>query len=585
MTHSNPTFIPGKDKALEDSLIFMQSQLSRLGFNVQPVSWLNPLPHVWSVHVQDQNCPHCFTNGKGASKEAALVSALGEFFERLATNYFWADYWLAEGADTLGFVHYPDEIWVLIEQENQKLIEAPVLLDDYTREVYDAEAQIYLNDLIDINTGQKERGVCALPFIRQSDQTSVYFPVNLIGNLYVSNGMSAGNTPAEAQVQALSEIFERAIKNRILAEGIRLPKIPEQVLKRYPKIYQGIQALKEAGFTLFVQDASLGGHFPVINISLLNPRDGGCFASFGAHPLFEVALERTLTELVQGRALDALDGFPAPSLDMAQVADEHNLETHFIDSSGLVSWHLIADAEDYDYCAWNFSGETRAQRDHLLERLHDLGYQVYIAEYQHLGVYACRILVPGFSEIYPIDELQWHNNNQSVPVRDAILQLAHLQEETLHELQDTLDALEIDDQQKVAAWLGIASASGSQWQTWRLGELGACLALATGDWVRALAFLDNVLLFDHLDHKRKRQYQVLQSLLSMLVEGLEPESFHTSLHAYYGTGLVQQALGWIEGEGLFDALIPEQPATHMSAHQALLNAYQKVQAAKAAVHT
>jgi ribosomal protein S12 methylthiotransferase accessory factor len=36
--------------------------------------------------------------------------------------------------------------------------------------------------------------------------------MNIIGNLYVSNGMSAGNTITEARVQALSEIFERSVK-------------------------------------------------------------------------------------------------------------------------------------------------------------------------------------------------------------------------------------------------------------------------------------------------------------------------------------------------------------------------------------
>ncbi|SQC38839.1 YcaO-like family [Klebsiella pneumoniae] len=38
---------------------------------------------------------------------------------------------------------------------------------------------------------------------------TVYIPMNIVGNLYVSNGMSAGNTRNEARVQGLSEVFER----------------------------------------------------------------------------------------------------------------------------------------------------------------------------------------------------------------------------------------------------------------------------------------------------------------------------------------------------------------------------------------
>lgn len=74
---------------------------------------------------------------------------------------------------------------------------------------------------------------------------------------------------------------------------------------------------------------------------LFNPQNGTCFASFGAHPDFGVALERTVTELLQGRSLKDLDVFNPPSFDDEEVGDHTNLETHFIDSSGLISWDLF----------------------------------------------------------------------------------------------------------------------------------------------------------------------------------------------------------------------------------------------------
>ena len=92
------TFIPGKDAALEDSIAKFQQKLTALGFNIEEASWLNPVPNVWSVHIRDKDCPQCFSNGKGASKKAALASALGEYFERLSTNYFFADFYLGQKA-------------------------------------------------------------------------------------------------------------------------------------------------------------------------------------------------------------------------------------------------------------------------------------------------------------------------------------------------------------------------------------------------------------------------------------------------------------------------------------------------------
>ncbi len=94
--------------------------------------------------------------------------------------------------------------------------------------------------LVDTNSGNFERGICALPYTRVSDNKTYYIPMNIVGNLYVSNGMSAGNTKTEARVQALSEIFERSIKNKILAEGITLPEIPQEILNRYPQVVEAI---------------------------------------------------------------------------------------------------------------------------------------------------------------------------------------------------------------------------------------------------------------------------------------------------------------------------------------------------------
>ena len=90
------TFILGKDAALEDSISKFSTKIDRTGFNIEEASWLNPVPNVWSVHIRDKDCPQCFSNGKGASKKAALASALGEYFERLSTNYFFADFYLGQ---------------------------------------------------------------------------------------------------------------------------------------------------------------------------------------------------------------------------------------------------------------------------------------------------------------------------------------------------------------------------------------------------------------------------------------------------------------------------------------------------------
>ena len=89
---TDKTFIIGKDRDLESTIETMFAKLETLDIHVEEASWLNPVPNVYSVHIRDIDCGLMFTNGKGATRKACLASALGEYFERLSCNYFFADF-------------------------------------------------------------------------------------------------------------------------------------------------------------------------------------------------------------------------------------------------------------------------------------------------------------------------------------------------------------------------------------------------------------------------------------------------------------------------------------------------------------
>ncbi|MCL2899959.1 30S ribosomal protein S12 methylthiotransferase accessory factor YcaO [Brenneria tiliae] len=577
------TFIPGKDAALEDSIARFQQQLQDLGFDIEEASWLNPVPHVWSVHIRDRDCPLCFTNGKGASKKAALASALGEYFERLSTNYFFADFYLGKTIAQSEFVHYPDEKWFAIAPDNT-LPEG--ILDARLREFYDPEQALGASDLIDLQSGNAERGICALPFIRQRDLQKVYIPMNIIGNLYVSNGMSAGNTASEARVQGLSEVFERSIKNRIIAQSISLPAIPQAVLNRYPGVVEAIATLEKEGFPIFAYDASLGGRYPVICVVLFNPANGTCFASFGAHPDFGVALERTVTELLQGRGLKDLDVFTAPTFDVDEVAEHANLETHFIDSSGLISWDMFKDRADYPFVDWSFSGTTEEEFATLMAIFQREDQEVYIADYQHLSVYACRILVPGMSDIYPADDLLLANNAMGAHLRDTLLALPDSRWEKADYLAllQQLDDEGFDDFTRVRELLGIATGKDNAWFTLRIGELKSMLALAGGDLEQALIWAEWTQDFNGsvFPAPRANYYRCLQTLLQLALEPQRnPADYYDAFVSMYGRETVDAAGAAIAGEQSFYGLFAIDDAfAALPAHRSLLAAYEKLQRAK-----
>ena len=568
-------FIIGKDAALETTIAALQARLGALGFGIEERSWLNPVSDVWSVHIRDSDCPLLFTNGKGASKLAALASALGEFFERLGTHYFWTHYYLGNTIAQQAFVHYPQERWFPVDEDDAW---PEAMLNPALREFYDPDYAIDARALIDRNSGNSARGICALPYRRASDGETCWFPVNIIGNLYVSNGMAAGNTAAEARTQALSEILERHVKFRVIREGLCLPDVPESVIARYPRIATSIAELRAAGFGILVKDATLGGNYPVMNVTMLHPNDQGCFASFGAHPRFEVALERALTELLQGRDLDALAGFHEPGFDMEEIADPQNLEIHFVDSSGIISWRFLSDRPDFAFADWDFRGTTAEEFAWLCELIHKTGHDIYIADYAELGVYSCRILVPGMSEIYPVDDLEWDNNSVANDLRPAILNLSGLNDDECGALLDALNELGIADQQPVAPFIGLAAEPDSHWKDLRIGELKTLLALALVDTEAVLEGCEWIRNFGQTDAVRRSVYRCIATILTLS----DAASYRDNLNLLYGGDTVAQAYALLNREQRFMNLeAPGMDLAGCELHQRLLAAYKKVLAAVA----
>ena len=569
------TFIPSKDASLESSIATLLGKLETIGFHVEERSWLNEIENIWSVHVTDRDCTRLFSNGKGGSELAARASALGEFFERLSTNYFWTHFYLGEKIAHNEFVHYPNEQWFPVKGKSKawpKDILTPEL-----QAFYNPHRAVRADQLIDLNSGNAARGICTIPYTRLRDGATVLFPVNVIGNLYVSNGMSAGNTMREARTQALSEIFERDIKFKIIKEGICLPDVPQEVINRFPRIAAGIRGLRAAGFGIVVKDASLGGKYPVMSVTMLHPKDQGIFASFGAHPRFEVALERALTELLQGRALDSLGGFPAPGFDMVEIADAQNLEIHFVDSSGVISWEFLRDTPDYPFVDWNFAATTEEDYNWSVACIHASGHEIYVADFTHLGVYSCRIFVPGMSEIYPIEELQWENNSVGNLVRPAILRLPELNQDESRALLDIFDELDLAENLPITTLIGLAADAGTAWVDLRVGELKTLLGLAAGNKDAALDGCAWINQFEQLSEERSRVYRCIENIL--LLENAE--HYDANLLLLFGAKTLQQAYALVNRQEQFfglNTLGANMEGSGM--HSRLLMAYEKVQRPK-----
>ncbi|OCT29650.1 OsmC domain/YcaO domain-containing protein [Pseudomonas putida] len=578
------TYIPGKDLPLEQTIANMSAILADLGMKIEIASWRNIVPNVWSLHVRDAQSPMCFTNGKGATKEAALASALGEFIERLNCNFFYNDQYWGEDIANAPFVHYPNEQWFM---PGPKDVLPQEILDEYCLEIFNPDGELRGSHLYDTNSGNKARGICSLPFVRQSDGQTVYFPSNLIENLYLSNGMSAGNTLAEAQVQCLSEIFERAVKREILEGELCLPDVPQDVLAKYPGIVAGIQGLEEQGFPVLVKDASLGGEFPVMCVTLMNPRTGGVFASFGAHPSFEVALERSLTELLQGRSFEGLNDLPQPTFESHALTEPNNFVEHFIDSSGVVSWRFFSAKADFEFVEWDFSGQGEDSNEQeaqtLFGILEGLGKEAYMAVYDDLGATACRILVPGYSEIYPVEDLIWDNTNRALGFRADILNLHNLDSRSLKLLYKRLEQVEVDEYTTITTLIGVEFDDNTVWGQLTILELKLLIQLALQRFEEAKELVEMFLQFNDNTVERGLFYQALNVVLEVVLDDeLEMDDYVSNFRRMFGNERMDAALGSVDGSVRFYGLTPTSLKLEgLDRHLRLVESYKKLHAARA----
>ncbi|WP_310441095.1 YcaO-like family protein [Sulfurimonas sp.] len=504
-----------KSAPLEESIVKMQTVLADVGCKTTFSQEKHPLEHCYSVNLSSVEAPnHIYSNGKGVLSDASMASALGEYIERLQTNNFFVDFYLPKRKQ------YPDE---MAFEFGGKFLNEELL------EMYDPEGELSSEDLVDYNSDYLDK-ILTLPFTKYSSKESVYFPINILSNLYVSNGLATGNTPKEAQVQALSEIYERHAKLRIIKNGYALPKFPDELLKSYDKVYRDVASLREQGYIVEVLDASLGGEFPVTAISLINPKNATLFVSFGAHPILEVSLERTMTELMQGRSLENLDTFETPTFDMSIIEDSFNLESHFVDSNGKLGFGFLSSKKSFEFSPWRYHG-TSSEDEHsfLLNILNKMGKELYIREYNYLGFYSCQIVVPSISEVYPIEDLTYNNKNSGKTIRDMVLNFSS------HEAEHILDEIDgLDNSLNVEKYIGVIFKNN-----FTMAEFKAHIYLLMGDREAALELLES---------GENRLGHVVAELIRMDEDGLDFEDYREGLFNIFTRETVEKAVQILEKE-------------------------------------
>lgn len=346
---------------------------------------------------------HIGQNGKGVTREFALASGYAELMERIQSNYFYVGAFDNELRAYNGFQYAPDEKEFVIE-EFMKSYEKPLrpMTDRLQKKsgLHDGK-EIYQQCCYG-DTLQHEMDFSTLPFQNLQTEEIVYIPVPILRDIYATNGTCAGNVRCEAIVQGLSEIIERNHNMQVLTKQITPPVVPEDYLKKFP-VYSVVQNIqKDTKCKLIIKDCSLGTGFPVIAAALISRESHKYIVKFGAHPVFEIALERTLTEMFQGRSIAEATNASDCCYREKEILSFDNIHNVLKNASGKYHYSFFKDDSDIPFNP--FEDRTGLNNSTLLKYCTDFfekrGYEIFIRDCGYMGFPTYQLIVPGFSEIY-----------------------------------------------------------------------------------------------------------------------------------------------------------------------------------------
>ncbi|MBV7273213.1 YcaO-like family protein [Clostridiaceae bacterium UIB06] len=447
----------------------IRSILNKHGILPIETNWFNSIDGFYSIHLQLPRL-NVFSNGKGVNSEYSLASAYGEFMERLQNQVIYRGRFdfSEKAVNYKNFIYSPDEIYLDVEDilkgefNGYKVYIPPkekINIDYNTISKWQ-----YLNNF---NSSSK---ILAIPFYSFNEDTLYYVPIPIIDLYYSTNGMCAGNTMEEAAVEGLCEIFERYVKYKILSDEIVPPTIPLEYIEKFYIPYNMIKELEStSNFKVIVKDCSLGKNLPVVAVIIIDTTSQKYFWSFGSHPVFEIALTRTLTELLQGKDINNLINLMDFRYLNKSINDSDNKLNSFIDGTGY--FPVKSFSNSYSYKFNGFEDMTNKSNTELfkysLSLLKSMNYDILLRNVSFMGFPSFQIIVPNMSELITTKEIDFNVLFNRSKIRKIVKKINSASSEELQLVIDYVKKYNYDNNDSIISFANLPFYDLSLWHNMR----------------------------------------------------------------------------------------------------------------------
>lgn len=523
---------------------------------IRDILFKNDITVIEKEWHNSSNCYHSLTlsvadtsfsvNGKGVTPQLALASAYGELMERLQNlSVFRLIHDFSDRNFTKnGFYYAPDE----------QIMTAQGFISKggawLTAQLNQLDKESKLDPLMQrwksLSIGNVDQDFVTFPFYHFNSKKVDYIPVCMLSKMYTSNGMAAGNTMEEALVQGISEIFERYATIQILKNRISPPNIPREEIEANQRIHNMVRVIEQSGrYNLYFKDCSLGINLPVVAVYCIDTRTGGYFVKFGAHPVFEIAVERTLTELLQGQKLSEMKGMRPYDHDTDAASSSDNIYGILINGCGNYPYTFFCDQKE-DYAHVPFRSRSYENNQQMLcemiDYITDKGWDLFVRNVSFMGFPACQIVIPGISEVESfVDIAGLDRFLEFASIKRKLESIEDLEQDEVDKLARTIDKWKPLKTIRPCEWL---HADSEGWVYQNTYWLIASLFVLTEDFMSAArmmkAFLKTLV---HTPLGKKPYYfRCVTAYLAMRAEGLCFDLIQETLEKFYPKQMICQAI-------------------------------------------
>lgn len=397
---TNLTYKYYKDAMPEDTLDRIKSILEQLGVETKEYLLDNQkMSHSCRIVLNNHGLEslNIGTNGKGMSVDLSLASGYAELMERMQ-NKFLVNEAMRHSSKIksdiqLKFNFFPDEEIKLSA------------IDDFMKHLQ----KLFPNYNIERNKDYLKSDINTVKWISvpyaclSNDNFFIQDMPIVLARANSSTGLCAGNTPHEAILQGINEIFERHVLQCIYLDNIVPPSFPNDYFKG-SVIYERLEELKKQGYIYEIKDMSLGKGLPVVGLILTNTNNGTTMFRLGSDQNPIIALERCFTETYQGRLESNAKFLDYSNVDSSSMDDIRFRNNQYLknlkNGSGYYPFNIFMDKPTYkfQYPLFHKYNNTADGLKAAIDFLHKNNYDVLIRDNSFLGFNSYHVFIPGLSD-------------------------------------------------------------------------------------------------------------------------------------------------------------------------------------------